>query len=214
MYNQPTTGDTDGIDVFSGTGFSPAITSSSPLAPTSSDTYLSSRLYQQQTPPIVTQHRSPLSSPQMRNMDGISGTENSSSISNATSSAYHALLSSDAVNPETFITSSSTVLRDNTTNSTPTLTNNATTLTDHISFTFAGKDNAAISGFECSLDANSANQSQTIGAFSCANRVMIGNLSQGNHTFQVVAIDSSGNRDPTPAGFSWHIVSANNATLH
>jgi len=90
-----------------------------------------------------------------------------------------------------------------------------------IMFTFAGTDNAAIAGFECSLDkplpspdsASSALVSAfaSNNMFSCSNRVVIGGLVPGTmHTFEVRAVDSSGIRDPSPARFDWRVL--NNST--
>jgi hypothetical protein len=68
--------------------------------------------------------------------------------------------------------------------------------TTSIAFTFEGSDNAAVAGFECGLDG--------LPSYSCTNPISINdNLVAGNHTFQVRAIDTSGNIDPSPASFSW-----------
>jgi hypothetical protein len=93
----------------------------------------------------------------------------------------------------------------------------ATTHSTKIIFTFAGTDNVAIAGFECSLDKPLPSPDSTSSAlvsafasnnvFSCSNRVVIDGLSPGNsHVFEVRAVDSSGLRDPSPAGFEWRVV--------
>jgi hypothetical protein len=65
-----------------------------------------------------------------------------------------------------------------------------------IAFTATAGTNP-VASFECSLD-NSAFS-------SCSSPATLTNLAAGKHTFQVRAVDTSGNRDPTPASFSWTI---------
>jgi hypothetical protein len=68
------------------------------------------------------------------------------------------------------------------------------------SFTFTGSDNltpAASLTFQCSLDG--------VAFASCTSPKSYSNLALGSHTFQVRAIDSVGNVDPTPASFTWQI---------
>jgi hypothetical protein len=66
--------------------------------------------------------------------------------------------------------------------------------TTSITLGFVGSDNAAVAGFECSLDG--------LPSYSCTNLISINdNLVAGNHTFQVRAIDTSGNVDPSPSSF-------------
>ena len=68
--------------------------------------------------------------------------------------------------------------------------------TTSITLGFEGSDNAAVAGFECSLDG--------LPSYSCTNLISINdNLVAGNHTFQVRAIDTSGNVDPSLSSFSW-----------
>jgi N-acetylneuraminic acid mutarotase len=68
------------------------------------------------------------------------------------------------------------------------------------SFIFTGSDNATPPGsltFECKLDG---------GSFAiCASPQSYSGLSLNTHTFQVRAIDTAGNVDPTPAGYTWAI---------
>jgi hypothetical protein len=71
-----------------------------------------------------------------------------------------------------------------------------TTDTSKITFRFSGTDdNDNIVGFECSLDG---------GAFqSCTSPTTYKKVAFGEHTFEVRAIDDTGNKDPEPASFSW-----------
>ncbi|MDD5225316.1 MAG: fibronectin type III domain-containing protein [bacterium] len=79
-----------------------------------------------------------------------------------------------------------------------------TTITSHPSnptnqtdanFSFTSSETG--STFECKLDAG--------GWISCVSPNIYNGLSDGGHTFEVRAIDGSGNVDPTPASFSWTI---------
>jgi hypothetical protein len=69
-----------------------------------------------------------------------------------------------------------------------------------ISFTFTGTDDfASVASYQCSIDGLPAALCKSpVNVFNNNN-----NLAPGNHTFQVRAIDTSGNIDPTPAIFSW-----------
>ncbi len=74
----------------------------------------------------------------------------------------------------------------------PPVTSNSTA-----SFTFDGTDNDGVASFECRLDG---------AAFSaCTSPVNLSTLSAGSHTFQVRAIDVTGNPDPSPASFTWAV---------
>lgn len=62
-------------------------------------------------------------------------------------------------------------------------------------FTFSSPDLTA--SFECKLDTAEFN--------ACPNPKDYSGLSEGAHTFQVRAIDSASNPDPTPAAFTWTV---------
>lgn len=77
--------------------------------------------------------------------------------------------------------------------------NGASTFSTFIKIAFTGTDNVAMAGFECSLDSSLFS--------SCTSPAVINNLAAGmQHNFQVRSVDTSGNKDPTPASFSWTIL--------
>jgi len=85
------------------------------------------------------------------------------------------------------------------------LNNGDSTSSDTITFTFTGTDDVAVVGFECRLDGTSQ-------IFApCTSSITYANLNTGMHTFEVRAIDTSGNIDPTPASFSWKILTPQEA---
>ncbi len=62
-------------------------------------------------------------------------------------------------------------------------------------FTFTGTDDVAVASFECALDGS---------AFAaCTSPKAYTDLSSASHTFEVRAVDSSRNVDPTPATYTW-----------
>ena len=68
-------------------------------------------------------------------------------------------------------------------------------------FSFIGSDTGSgVASFQCSLD-NAA-------VVDCASPQSYSNLADGSHTFQVRAVDSVGNVDPTPASYTWVIDSS------
>jgi hypothetical protein len=76
-----------------------------------------------------------------------------------------------------------------------------------ITFTFKGTDNVAVAGFECRLDGDSSGNNFN----PCTSPITYNNLNSGVHTFEVRAIDTSGNKDPTPAKFSWNLLVSSTA---
>jgi len=98
----------------------------------------------------------------------------------------------DTTPPETSITSSIDGNLD-------VVTNGGSTVSDSMTLTFDGTDDVDVASFECSLDGASFSACTTPQGFTT--------LALGSHTFQVRAIDTSGNTDPTPASLSWDIFS-------
>jgi hypothetical protein len=84
--------------------------------------------------------------------------------------------------------------------------NNESTNSDDIGFRFNGADMVGIRGFECKMDDKNW-QASTAKYRPDESGCHYLNLGEGLHTFQVRAIDTSGNKDPTPVTFSWTIVS-------
>ncbi len=67
------------------------------------------------------------------------------------------------------------------------------------SFSFTGSDSggSGVAGFECQLDG--------AGFSACTSPKSYSNLSAGSHTFDVRAVDMAGNRDATPASYTWAV---------
>ena len=84
--------------------------------------------------------------------------------------------------------------------------NQDSTISDDIGFKFDGADRVGIKGFECKID-NKNWQASTVEYQPNEAGCYYLNLGQGLHTFQVRAIDTSNNKDPTPETFSWTIIS-------
>lgn len=71
----------------------------------------------------------------------------------------------------------------------------------NMTFMFAGSDNIGVGSFECNLDGGGYNTCQP----------SYGSLSEGSHLLEVRAIDVVGNKDPSPAEFTWKTVSPEDA---
>ncbi len=81
------------------------------------------------------------------------------------------------------------------------LANDGVTPSDSITFvlsaSIAGVEAADISNFECSVDGSSFS--------ACTSPAQFSSLSDGAHILEVVSLDNSGNRDPSPASFTWTV---------
>src|SRR5262245_840364 len=73
----------------------------------------------------------------------------------------------------------------------------ASTLSTSITVTFTGKDDRGVARFECQLDGE--------GFGPCTSPWTKPGLPPGRHTFDVRAIDTSNNADPSPARFTWTV---------
>ncbi|HEY7696507.1 MAG TPA: hypothetical protein VH797_10475, partial [Nitrososphaeraceae archaeon] len=78
------------------------------------------------------------------------------------------------------------------------VTNNSNTRSNSMTFAFSGTDNvgAKIYRFECSLDG--------IPFVTCVSTNTV-NVIDGTHTFSVRSEDNAGNKDLTPAAFTWTV---------
>src|SRR5438093_3775119 len=85
------------------------------------------------------------------------------------------------------------------------LGNGATTLSNVATIAFAGTDNVAVAGFECRLDGASFT--------SCSSPSTRSALAVGLHEFDVRAVDTSNNRDGTPALYTWFVDSPPDTTI-
>ncbi|MEK7643904.1 MAG: lamin tail domain-containing protein, partial [Patescibacteria group bacterium] len=105
--------------------------------------------------------------------------------------------------------------RDTTPPETTLITNNLLLITNNPNITFQFSSNESNSTFQCRLDGSISDASVGAGWSVCVSPKIYNLLSdssaealakaEGNHTFRVRAIDSSGNIDLTPANFSWTI---------
>lgn len=87
--------------------------------------------------------------------------------------------------------------------------NGESTESNDIGFEFSGTDKVGIDYFECRVDESSGKWQQHMTEFvkgisGCHYTDVI----DGNHSFEVRAVDKAGNKDPTPSTFSWQIISA------
>ena len=99
----------------------------------------------------------------------------------------------DTVSPTTII---SNVIDGN--NST--ITNSSNTKSNAVMFEFSGNDTGVgISNFECSIDNSNFTACSSPVQFTSAN------ITDGTHTFEVLSVDNSTNKDPSPASFIWTV---------
>jgi hypothetical protein len=83
-----------------------------------------------------------------------------------------------------------------------------------INFDFNGTDLVGISHYECRLDNGawkSAHTSSDISGEKINICTYTGLRNPGSHNFQVRAVDTSGNKDPSPPSFMWNIESPDDA---
>jgi len=82
-----------------------------------------------------------------------------------------------------------------------TITNGTSTNSKSVTFRFSGNDTkgVGINHFECSMD----NSNFTI----CTSPIEFNSvtLADGNHTFRVLSVDNSTNKDPSPASLTWTV---------
>ncbi len=82
------------------------------------------------------------------------------------------------------------------------LAGNGTTNSATAKFSFYGSDDKTVGSnlrFECSHDESVFSE--------CTRPITYSDLSVGEHAFEVRAIDKAGNIDPTPAKFTWNVIS-------
>ncbi|MEQ1573000.1 MAG: ExeM/NucH family extracellular endonuclease [Vicinamibacterales bacterium] len=70
-------------------------------------------------------------------------------------------------------------------------------LTADATFTFTGTDMGGVAGFECALDASPF--------AACTSPTAFSGLANGEHTFDVRAVDAAGNVDLSPASHAWTV---------
>ena len=75
------------------------------------------------------------------------------------------------------------------------ISNGGATHSTAVKFSFTGTDDVSVAGFECSLDG--------LPFSTCSSPITYDKVHNGDHVFQVRAVDTSGNVDPLPATFSW-----------
>jgi hypothetical protein len=88
-----------------------------------------------------------------------------------------------------------------------TLTDGSVTESTNVTLTFSGTDTSVEEGedvginhFECSIDGSSFS--------TCASPMQHFNLVNGRHIVEIMTVDNSGNKDPTPSSFTWDVNTA------
>jgi len=92
--------------------------------------------------------------------------------------------------------------------------NQGNTISDDVGFAFSGFDKVGVRGFECRMDENNWQPSTVNYQTDNKNGCYYANLGQGQHTFQVRAVDTSGNKDQSPEAFSWTIIPIKDALVN
>jgi hypothetical protein len=100
-----------------------------------------------------------------------------------------------------------TIINNTTDGNNRTLMDGSETESTSATFTFSGTDTSVEEGeevginhFECSIDGS---------AFStCTTPVQYDNLANGSHMVEIITVDNSGNKDPTPSSFTWKVITA------
>ncbi|HEX5921449.1 MAG TPA: Ig-like domain-containing protein, partial [Nitrososphaeraceae archaeon] len=82
-----------------------------------------------------------------------------------------------------------------------TITNSSSTKSNAVMFNFSGNDTGGVGvdHLECSLDGTSFSTCTSPVQFTSAN------ITDGTHTFEVLSVDNSTNKDPSPASFIWTV---------
>src|SRR3989337_2392593 len=78
------------------------------------------------------------------------------------------------------------------------IVNNGSTTSNSMKFSFSGTDNEGkiLNQFECSVDGKPF--------VTCVSTNTV-NVIDGTHTFSVLSLDNAGNKDSTPASFTWTV---------
>lgn len=76
-------------------------------------------------------------------------------------------------------------------------------LSNSITFTFTGTDATGVVGYQCRRDGAAY--------ASCTSPISYSGLALGSHTFMVRAVDTAGNVDPSPASFTWAVITPGKA---
>jgi hypothetical protein len=80
------------------------------------------------------------------------------------------------------------------------ITNGSSTKSNALMFEFSGTDvGVGIDHLECSFDGTSFSACTSPVRFTSAN------MTDGTHTFEVLSVDNSTNKDPSPASFTWTV---------
>jgi YVTN family beta-propeller protein len=129
---------------------------------------------------------------------GIAFNANNGNMYTANSASNTVSVISTSPIPSPFIDTAITSAVDG--NNSPVANNTGSTVSNKITFTFTGtgNNNNNIAGFQCGLDAPAFS--------SCTTPKTYENLGIGDHTFNVRAVDLLGNKDTTPASFSWKVL--------